>query len=166
MSLDIDQIALHQLVKRDEQTLDVVLRDSLLPANAVVEEMMAELHRVYSAKSKAYGLFNEQSELADALKRSRKGDEDFLSFSRAATGRLRDELAKYPFAEGGVVLFCQYRYLAVEYLLISVLSSCNSMRVNEQLDLSTTHYLDINRADIVARIDLTEWEITRNPPVT
>ena len=53
MSLDIDQIALHQLVKRDEQTLDLVLRDSLLPANAVVEEMMAELHRVYSAKSKA-----------------------------------------------------------------------------------------------------------------
>ena len=52
MSLDIDQIALHQLVKRDEQTLDVVLRDSL-PTNAAVEEMMAELHRVYSAKSKA-----------------------------------------------------------------------------------------------------------------
>lgn len=82
----------------------------------------------------------------------------------AATGRLRDELAKYPFAEGGVVLFCQYRYLAVEYLLISVLSSCHSMRVNEQLDLSTTHYLDINRADIVARIDLTEWE--NNPEST
>lgn len=164
MSLDIDQIALHQLIKRDEQTLDVVLRDSLLPTNAVVEEMMAELHRVYSAKNKAYGLFNEHSELAEALKRSRKGDEDFLSFSRAATGRLRDELAKYPFAEGGVVLFCQYRYLATEYLLISVLSSCNSMRVNEQLDLSTTHYLDINRADIVARIDLTEWE--NNPEST
>lgn len=53
MSLDIDQIALHQLVKRDEQTLDVVLRDTLLPTNAAVEEMMTELHRVYSAKSKA-----------------------------------------------------------------------------------------------------------------
>lgn len=159
MSLDIDQIALHQLIKRDEQTLDVVLRDSLLPTNAAVEEMMAELHRVYSAKSKAYGLFNEQSELADALRSCRKGDEDFLGFSRAATARLRDELAKYPFAEGGIVLFCQYRYLAVEYLLIAVLSSCNSMRVNEQLDISTTHYLDINHADIVARVDLTEWEI-------
>lgn len=55
MSLDIDQIALHQLIKRDEQTLDVVLRDSLLPTNAVVEEMMAELHRVYSAKVKLTG---------------------------------------------------------------------------------------------------------------
>jgi nucleoid-associated protein len=30
MSLDIEQIALHQLNKRDEQTLDVVLRDTLL----------------------------------------------------------------------------------------------------------------------------------------
>lgn len=99
MSLDLEQIALHQLNKRDEQTLDVVLRDTLLTPNAAVDEMMAELHRVYSAKSKAYGLFNEDSELAVALRSCRKGDDDFLSFSRAATGRLRDELAKYPFAE-------------------------------------------------------------------
>lgn len=158
MSLDIDQIALHQLVKRDEQTLELVLRDSLLDATPAVDEMMAELHRVYSAKNKAYGVFEEQSELAQALRGCRKGEEGFLGFSRAATARLRDELAKYPFAEGGIVLFCQYRYLAVEYLLVAVLSSCSSMRVNEQLDISSTHYLDIPHADIVARIDLTEWE--------
>ncbi|QKJ87873.1 nucleoid-associated protein YejK [Paramixta manurensis] len=164
MSLDIDQIALHQLIKRDEQTLELVLRDSLLPANATVEAMVEELHRVYSAKSKAYGLFNEESELADALRQCRKGEDDFLAFSRAATGRLRDELAKYPFAEGGIVLFCHYRYLAVEYLLVTVLSSQSSMRVNEELDISTTHYLDIHHADIVARIDLTEWET--NPEST
>lgn len=160
---DLEQIALHQLVKRDEQQLDVVLRDSLLAKNAAVEEMMAELHRVYSAKSKAYGTFSEESELAEALRNYRRGNEDFLAFSRAATGRLRDELAKYPFADGGVVLFCQYRYLAVEYLLIAVLNSCSSMRVNEELDISSTHYLDIMRADIVARIDLTEWKPTQNP---
>ena len=164
MSLDIDQIALHQLVKRDEQNLDVVLRDSLLEPTAPVEEMMAELHRVYSAKNKAYGLFTEESELAQALKLQRQGEEDFLAFSRAATGRLRDELAKYPFADGGIVLFCHYRYLAVEYLLVAVLNNLNSMRVNEQLDISATHYLDINHADIVARIDLTEWET--NPEST
>ncbi|STV93076.1 Nucleoid-associated protein NdpA [Klebsiella pneumoniae] len=96
MSLDIDQIALHQLIKRDEQNLELVLRESLLEPNATVVEMMAELHRVYSAKSKAYGLFNEESELAQALRLQRQGEEEFLAFSRAATGRLRDELAKYP----------------------------------------------------------------------
>lgn len=158
MSLDIDQIALHQLIKRDEQTLELVLRDTLLQPTAAVNEMMEELHRVYSARTKAYGLFNPESELAESLRQCRRGDGDFLAFSRAATGRLRDEVAKYPFAEGGIVLFCQYRYLAVEYLLIAVLSSCSSMRVNEQLDISSTHYLDINHADIIARIDLTEWE--------
>lgn len=164
MSLDIDQIALHQMIKRDEQTLELVLRDSLLPSNPTVTAMMEELHRVYSAKSKSYGLFNEESELADALRNCRKGEDDFLAFSRAASARLRDELGKYPFAEGGIVLFGHYRYLAVEYLLIAVLSSQNSMRVNEELDISSTHYLDINHADIVARIDLTEWET--NPEST
>ncbi|MFD1802372.1 nucleoid-associated protein YejK [Mixta tenebrionis] len=158
MSLDIDQIALHQLIKRDEQTLELVLRDSLLPTTQAVSELVAELHRVYSAKSKAFGLFNDDSELAQTLRECRDGQQDFLAFSRAATGRLRDELAKYPFAEGGVVLFCHYRYLAVEYLLVAVLNSQSSMRVNEQLDISSVHYLDINHADIVARIDLTEWE--------
>ncbi len=126
--------------------------------------MAEELHRVYSAKNKAYGLFSEESELADSLRLQRQGEEDFLAFSRAATGRLRDELAKYPFAEGGIVLFCHYRYLAVEYLLVAVLNNFSSMRVNEQLDISSTHYLDINHADIVARIDLTEWET--NPEST
>lgn len=158
MSLDIDQIALHQMIKRDERTLELVLRDSPLAVSPAVEEMMAELHRVYSAKSKAYGVFTPESELADALRGCRRGDENFLAFSRAATGRLRDELAQYPFAEGGTVLFCQYRYLAVEYLIIAVLGTCQSMRVNEQLDISSTQYLDIHHADIVARIDLTEWE--------
>ncbi|WP_058911861.1 nucleoid-associated protein YejK [Entomohabitans teleogrylli] len=158
MSLDIDQIALHQLIKRGEQELELVLRDTLLATNEPVQEMMAELHRAYSAKSKGYGAFNDDSELAGSLRLCRKGEEDFLAFSRAATGRLRDELAKYPFADGGIVLFCQYRYLAVEYLLVAVLNNLSSMRVNEQLDISSTHYLDINHADIVARIDLTEWE--------
>lgn len=131
MSLDINQIALHQLIKRDEQNLELVLRDSLLEPTTTVVEMVAELHRVYSAKNKAYGLFNEESELAQALRLQRQGEEDFLAFSRAATGRLRDELAKYPFADGGIVLFCHYRYLAVEYLLVTVLNNLSSMRVNE-----------------------------------
>ena len=52
MSLDINQIALHQLIKRDEQTLELVLRDSLLEPTPTAVDMIAELHRVYSAKTK------------------------------------------------------------------------------------------------------------------
>ena len=130
MSLDINQIALHQLIKRDEQNLELVLRDSLLEPTATVVDMMAELHRVYSAKNKAYGLFSAESELAQTLRLQRQGEEDFLAFSRAATGRLRDELAKYPFADGGIVLFCHYRYLAVEYLLVAVLNNLSTIWIS------------------------------------
>lgn len=87
MSLDIDQIALHQMIKRDEQTLELVLRESPLEVSPAVQDMMAELHRVYSAKSKAYGVFTPQSELADAVRGCRRGNEDFLGFSRAAPRR-------------------------------------------------------------------------------
>ncbi len=45
-----------------------------------------------------------------------------------------------------------------------MLNNLSGMRVNEQLDISSTHYTDINHADIVARIDLTEWET--NPEST
>lgn len=62
------------------------------------------------------------------------------------------------------MLFCHYRYLAVEYLLVAVLDNLSSMRVNENLDINPTHYLDIDHADIMARIDLTEWET--NPKST
>lgn len=48
--------------------------------------------------------------------------------------------------------------------MVAVLNNLSSMRVNENLDINPTHYLDINHADIVARIDLTEWET--NPEST
>ncbi|MFO6484432.1 hypothetical protein ACLBR5_13390 [Escherichia coli] len=41
-----------------------------------------------------------------------RGEEDFLAFSRAATGRLRDEFRDLPLLINSAV--CHYRYLAVE----------------------------------------------------
>lgn len=159
MTLKVNHIVLHQLVKQDESTLQMILRDSLLTVSDATEQMMEELHRVYSAKAgKAYGLFDAESLFADKLRALVQQQTDFLSFSREATTQLRDELAKYPFAESGVVVMCQYRYLASEYLFIAQLNSCVSMRVNEALDVSTTQYLDINHLDVAARIDLTEWQ--------
>lgn len=159
MSLDIQHLALHQLIRQDEQLFSLILRDSLLPVTEPVVDMMAELQRIYSAKAKAYGLFNNNSDLEKILRQYLAAENDFLAFSRTASGRLCDELAKYPFAEGGIVLFCHYRYLAIDYLLIAVLNNQYSMRVNEKLDISATQYLDLSHADIVARIDLTDWQL-------
>ncbi len=163
MSLDINQIALHQLIKRDEQNLELVLRDSLLEPTTTVVEMVAELHRVYSAKNKAYGLFNEESELAQALRLQRQGKKIFLPLAGRRPDACVTNWRNIPLRTAA--LYCSAIIVtAVEYLLVTVLNNLSSMRVNENLDINPTHYLDINHADIVARIDLTEWET--NPQST
>ncbi|WP_434777985.1 nucleoid-associated protein YejK [Neisseria sp. Ec49-e6-T10] len=162
MSLQIEKIILHQLVRKSESEIDVVLRETVLESNSAVNELIMDINRVYNNKSKVYGLFNEESLFAESIKELQKGNQDFLNFSQESTKQLRNEIAKYPFTEGGTVVFCLYRYLAVEYLLIAVLDSCNSMLVNEQLDISLTRYLDIDHADIIARVDLTEWQINND----
>ena len=66
MTLKVNHIVLHQLVKQDESTLQMILRDSLLTVSDATEQMMEELHRVYSAKAgKAYGLFDTESQFAE-----------------------------------------------------------------------------------------------------
>lgn len=158
MSLQIEKIVLHQLIRKSESEIDVILRDSMLENHQVVNHLIADINRVYNNKSKAYGLFNENSLFETSVKELQCGNQDFLNFSQHSVKQLRNELAKYPFAEGGTVVFCLYRYLAVEYLLIAVLNSCHSMLVNEQLEINQTQYLDIDHADIIARIDMTEWQ--------
>lgn len=162
MSLQIEKIVLHQLIRKSDSEIDVVLRDTLLEDNSAVTELIMDINRIYNNKSKAYGLFNDDSLFAESVKELKKGNQDFLNFSQESTKQLRTEIAQYPFVEGGTVVFCLYRYLAVEFLLIAVLDSCNSMLVNEQLDISLTSYLDINHADIIARVDLTEWQSDAN----
>ncbi|STI84972.1 nucleoid-associated protein [Escherichia coli] len=63
-----------------------MLRDSLLEPTETVVEMVAELHRVYSAKNKAYGLFSEESELAQTLRLQRQGEEDFWHLAARQPG--------------------------------------------------------------------------------
>ncbi|MCX8659525.1 nucleoid-associated protein YejK [Gilliamella sp. B2772] len=158
MSVQIENVVLHKLIRKSDTEIELQLRDSLLNNEQAVSNLIEDINRVYNNKSKAYGLFNSESLFEQSLKELRLGNQDFLNFSQESTKQLRNELAKYPFAEGGTVIFCHYRYLAVEYLIIAVLNSCLSMLVNEQLNISETQYLDIDHADIIARIDITEWE--------
>ena len=56
MSITVNQIVLHQLVKHAENettTMETVLRDELLTITPEVEQMMLQLHQGYQNKGKA-----------------------------------------------------------------------------------------------------------------
>ena len=165
MSITVNQIVLHQLVKHAENettTMESVLRDELLTITPEVEQMMLQLHQGYQNKGKAFGVFQENSIFAQDLNRLLENEIDFLNFSQQSTKLLAQELSKYNFADSGTLILCQYNFLATDYLFIALLDSRISMLVDENLEIRRTEYLDITQFDIAARINLTDLQVNAN----
>ena len=165
MSITVNQIVLHQLVKHAENettTMESVLRDELLTITPEVEQMMLQLHQSYQNKGKAFGVFQENSIFAQDLNRLLENEINFLNFSQQSTKLLAQELGKYNFADSGTLILCQYNFLATDYLFIALLDSRISMLVDENLEIRRTEYLDITQFDIATRINLTDLQVNAN----
>ena len=165
MSITVNEIVLHQLVKHAENettTMESVLRDELLTITPEVEQMMLQLHQGYQNKGKAFGVFQENSIFAQDLNRLLENEINFLNFSQQSTKLLAQELGKYNFADSGTLILCQYNFLATDYLFIALLDSRISMLVDENLEIRRTEYLDITQFDIAARINLTDLQVNAN----
>ena len=165
MSITVNQIVLHQLVKHAENettTMESVLRDELLTITPEVEQMMLQLHQGYQNKGKAFGVSQENSIFAQDLNRLLENEINFLNFSQQSTKLLAQELGKYNFADSGTLILCQYNFLATDYLFIALLDSRISMLVDENLEIRRTEYLDITQFDIAARINLTDLQVNAN----
>ena len=165
MSITVNQIVLHQLVKHGENettTMESVLRDELLAITPEVEQMMLQLHQGYQNKGKAFGVFQENSIFAQDLNRLLENEINFLNFSQQSTKLLAQELGKYNFADSGTLILCQYNFLATDYLFIALLDSRIIMLVDENLEIRRTEYLDITQFDIAARINLTDLQVNAN----
>ncbi|TDQ59517.1 nucleoid-associated protein [Mesocricetibacter intestinalis] len=162
MSISVNQIVLHQLIKNQQDEnirLDTRLRQHLLPVSAEAEQLMLELHQAYQGKSKGYGIFRPQSDFARALNELLEQETDFLPFSYQTAALLCNELSKYAFAETGTLILCQYNFLATDYLFIALLDNRLSMLVDENLEIHRTQYLNIAQFDIAARINLTDLRL-------
>lgn len=163
MSLHLSNVILHQLRKNDNDELMVNYRAQSLDNDTSTENLVAELHRVFNAKAgKGFGSFKSDSDFQSWLQELRKGERNFYEFSQLSAQRLKDELAKYPFADEGILVMAEYQSLATDYLFIGILPMNQSLKVTEGLDISATDYLDINKMDIAARIDLSNYETDRD----
>lgn len=159
MSLSLSNVILHQIKKNDHEDLIVNYRSESLEHNSSSENLVAELHRVFNAKAgKGFGVFREGSEFQSQLNELRRGDTEFYSFSQFCATHLKQEIAKYPFADEGILVLAHYQSLATDYLFIGLLPSNSSLKVTEGLEISATDYLDISKMDIAARIDLSSYE--------
>ncbi|MCF7360943.1 nucleoid-associated protein YejK [Vibrio diazotrophicus] len=159
MSLHLSNVILHQLSKNNNDELTVNFRAQSLDNDTSTENLVSELHRVFNAKvGKGFGSFKSDSDFQSWLQEMRQSQRSFYDFSQISAQRLKDELSKYPFADEGILVMAEYQSLATDYLLIGILPLNQSLKVTEGLDISATDYLDINKMDIVARVDLSSFE--------
>lgn len=159
MSIELRNIILHQFTKNEQDELAIHLRTETLENNVSAECLITELNRVYNNKNnKGFAVFAEDSDFSEKLTDLRTDDLSFLSFSDYAAQRLHHELVKYPFADAGTLVIAEYQMLATDYLFIGLVFTRHGMKVTEQLEVGSTDYLDAEKMDIAARIDLSAWE--------
>lgn len=159
MSLHLSHVILHQVYKNEQDELVINYRPQPLDNDSATEKLVAELHRIYNAKpSKGFACFKADSEFQFGLKQWRQNQQDFYDFSQHSMQRLVTELAKYPFVHEGILVLADYRSLATHYLFVGLLPLNQSLKITDDLDVSSTDYLDINKMDIAARLDLSDYE--------
>lgn len=163
MSLQIDQIALHQWTRALDQRIQIQINDHLLdPKSEPTILLINTLHRHFTYKAKQFAYFCPESAFMIALKQNEQDltqhSEAFLTFSKQQLQRLVEQASENPAFEAGTIVFCRYQYLAHAYLMIAFLSDHLSLNVNAELGLSQTHYLDVEHCDRLLQIDLTAWK--------
>lgn len=158
MSLNIQKSVLHQLKRVDDNQFDVLLNDHLLSDSQTTIDLVLSIHHHFNHKSRVFAVFNQQSSFKQMLTNTQNSGMNFIAFSKAAMDEMKTKMINYAFARGGAVLFCHYQYLATDYLLIAIIDNCVSLVIDEQLEIQSSHYLDVDHADMIMRVDLTEWQ--------
>ncbi|RJG41977.1 nucleoid-associated protein YejK [Motilimonas pumila] len=163
MSLELNDIILHSLVMGDEGQLICHTREQELPITNNVVGLVEELQTSYQSKAgKGFGYFTKDEEKATAfpeqLTQYLAGDLSFVEMSKSSAHLLANEISKYDFAEEGVFLLAKYSWVASDYLLLILLANKETVSVTDELDVSPSRHLDLSKAQLAARIDITQWQ--------
>lgn len=174
MSALIHHFVVHRLILGKEDKIEAVPRDNCLTVTPEIELLAHQINHSFNSKpGKGVGHFvlpedqSSEDSFEPALKQfidkkqsgSEQLEEDFHAFSLYGTQRLVKTLAETGTVETGFLIFCQYEYLATQYLMIALLNTRSHVEVTQALELSSREHLDLARMQLAVRIDLTQWEV-------
>ena len=180
MSALIHHFVVHRLIVNEEEKIQAVPRDKCLTVTPQIEHLAHQINHSFNTKpGKGVGHFaqagdNEESDSSDQesaqfaealsgfMQAQKQGADDleprFHQFSVDATHRLIDSLANAGSVETGFLIFCQYEYLATQYLMIALLNTRAHVEVDKSLELYEREHLDLAKMQLAVRIDLTQLD--------
>ncbi|MEG3768031.1 nucleoid-associated protein YejK [Alteromonas sp. 14N.309.X.WAT.G.H12] len=175
MSALIHHFVVHRLIVTNDGKLSLIPRNKCLDVTPEIESLAHQINQSFNGKpGKGVGHFcTPEQEEPDTLsfeqmlsafseaKAAKEQDPDdaFHDFSMQAAQKLIKALTDTGTAETGFLVFCQYEFLATQYLMITLLNTQSHVEVNQALELTAKEHLDLAKMQLAVRIDLTQLDI-------
>lgn len=156
MTVQVERLVVHYVDKKDE-TVEIHLRNDEMPVNDKVNVFIDQLHHAYNGKpGKGFCGFSPEKNgvVSSSIQSYRQGEMHFYHLTEQAAEVLKEELNKYAFNETGYLIFCHYRFVADDYVMIALVNVKEHYSINQELDLTSSRHLDIAKMQLAARIDL------------
>ncbi|MBR9906673.1 MAG: nucleoid-associated protein YejK [Gammaproteobacteria bacterium] len=168
MQADVKHSIIHQFYTNDGQ-IGLRVAPETLAINDEVSLLLNELTEVYNAKpSKGYARFidaevddaeqHQVSEFPGQLEAWRAGQEEFVGFSQQAAKILHQQLQHYGILEPGFLVIASYTERGQDFLVVAFLPSKDGVTIAPDLSVDRSSQLDINKVQLAATINLTEWK--------
>ncbi|MBU2976943.1 nucleoid-associated protein YejK [Alteromonas sp. C1M14] len=175
MSALIHHFVVHRLIVTNDGKLSLIPRNKCLDITPEIESLAVQINQSFNGKpGKGVGHFStpEQDDTSSPtfehllsafsqVKANNEGDPNdaFHDFSMHAAQKLIKALTDTGTAEAGFLVFCQYEFLATQYLMITLLNTQSHVEVNQALELTAKEHLDLAKMQLAVRIDLTQLDI-------
>lgn len=180
MSALIHHFVVHRLIVNKEEKLQAVPRDACLPVTPEIEHLAHQINHSFNSKpGKGVGHFVSDSDSSDGTQDNDGGgfarqlnqfitkqndgtddlEREFHQLSVDASQRLIKSLTDTGSVETGFLIFCQYEFLATQYLMVALLNTRSHVEVSQELNLASREHLDLAKMQLAVRIDLTQLQI-------
>ncbi len=165
----IHEFIIHQIDKQaDQGPSKLSLCPHSIAASATQETFLGDMNKVYNSKpSKIFGAFvvadeDTQGQQADSMQQLLgqylAKTSNFIEFSQHAMQLLKQYMDQASKATGGYLVFAHYTLFGSDFLMIAMLNNVSGVAVDNNLDINSVDYLELNKLHLAARIDLTQWQ--------
>jgi nucleoid-associated protein len=153
----------HQINKEAHGPVSLRLSSKEISPTPAAQRLVDQLSQLYVQRmGKGFGSFetDEESFPIQAMIRRHLNDAsvDFYTLSCQMMQHLQTRLEQEPLASGGYVLIARVKADGSDYLLFTILSEVMGTKLNEDLDIADSLYLDTANLKVAGKIDLQAWQ--------
>lgn len=163
----IKNVILHEVTrKKDGEMIVKNLREVENSTAGLGEKLTEQLIELFSQSNLNIGEFgvNGDPSLEPAFEQQLKNFHDnkatFVETTKAMATRFADIISepKLQSVKGGILAFYVYEYKGSTLLAVTVLNRIDGINASEELDLSSSTIIDLNRLHLGASINISDWD--------